>query len=163
AAVPGRAHTLRPPPGGPARAAYDTSDRAPQEQRTGTGCRSRRHTPVHSRPGAGASGGTLPRTHAATPGYREGLRRHDEGDTTGWPAQACGAWTVCLYCTEGHVMSRNSHLYAEDFYPWTQTTAAAIRAGKWARIDREAVAAEIESLGVNQEGTLYSHLKQLAQ
>jgi hypothetical protein len=58
-------------------------------------------------------------------------------------------------------MSRNSDLYAEDFYTWTQTTAAAIRAGKWARIDREAVAAEIESLGVNQEGTLYSHLKQL--
>jgi hypothetical protein len=28
-------------------------------------------------------------------------------------------------------MSRNSELYEQDFYTWTQTTAALIRAGKW--------------------------------
>ena len=30
-------------------------------------------------------------------------------------------------------MSTNSKLYSEDFYTWTQTTAALIRAGKWQR------------------------------
>jgi hypothetical protein len=28
-------------------------------------------------------------------------------------------------------MSTNGELYEQDFYPWTQTTAAAIRAGQW--------------------------------
>jgi len=44
-------------------------------------------------------------------------------------------------------MSTNAELYEEDFYAWTQTTAALIRAGKWHDLDREAVAEEIESLG----------------
>ena len=52
-------------------------------------------------------------------------------------------------------------MYDEDFYTWTQTTAAAIRAGKWSRVDRETLAAEVESLGISQEAVLYSHLKQL--
>ena len=44
-------------------------------------------------------------------------------------------------------MSTNAELYEEDFYAWTQTTAALIREGKWHALDPEAVAEEIESLG----------------
>ena len=32
-------------------------------------------------------------------------------------------------------MSRNSDLYTDDFYTWTQTTAALIRAGQWQDLD----------------------------
>jgi len=44
-------------------------------------------------------------------------------------------------------MSTNAELYEQDFYAWTQTTAALIRAGKWYDLDRDALAEEIESLG----------------
>jgi hypothetical protein len=42
-------------------------------------------------------------------------------------------------------MSTNAELYEQDFYAWTRTTAELIRAGKWADLDREALAEEIES------------------
>lgn len=51
--------------------------------------------------------------------------------------------------------------YDEDFYVWTQATAQAIRAGAWDVIDREALAEEVESVGISQRNALASHLKQL--
>ena len=59
-------------------------------------------------------------------------------------------------------MSRNGDLYTEDFYTWTQTTAAAIRAGEWHDLDAAMIAEEIESLGRSEHHALQSHLKQLA-
>jgi hypothetical protein len=55
-------------------------------------------------------------------------------------------------------MSRNSDLYTGDFYTWTQTTAALIRAGKWLDIDPESLAEEVESLGKSQQRELASRL-----
>lgn len=56
---------------------------------------------------------------------------------------------------------RNRARYAEDFYGWTQDTAALIRAGQWFSLDREALAEEVESLGISQKHALGSHLKNL--
>ena len=58
-------------------------------------------------------------------------------------------------------MHPNTTLYEQDFYTWTQTTAAAIRAGEWQDLDAQMIAEEIESLGIGQEHALRSHLKQL--
>jgi hypothetical protein len=55
-------------------------------------------------------------------------------------------------------MSTNTELYEQDFYAWTQTTAALIRAGKWYDLDREALAEEVESLGKSQHRELGSRL-----
>ena len=55
-------------------------------------------------------------------------------------------------------MTTNAALYAQDFYTWTQTTAALIRAGKWADIDAESLAEEVESLGKSQQRELASRL-----
>jgi len=55
-------------------------------------------------------------------------------------------------------MSINAELYEQDFYAWTQTTAALIRAGKWYDLDREALAEEVESLGKSQHRELGSRL-----
>src|SRR5215831_19655505 len=58
-------------------------------------------------------------------------------------------------------MSTNAELYAQDFFAWTQTTAALIRAGKWYDLAPEALAEEVESLGISQKHALGSHLKNL--
>ena len=55
-------------------------------------------------------------------------------------------------------MRTNAELYAQDFYTWTKTTAALIRAGKWSALDREALAEELESLGKSQHRELGSRL-----
>ena len=55
-------------------------------------------------------------------------------------------------------MSTNAELYEQDFYTWTQTTAALIRAGKWTDIDPESLAEEVESLGKSQHRELASRL-----
>ena len=55
-------------------------------------------------------------------------------------------------------MSTNTELYDQDFYAWTQTTAALIRAGKWHNLDREALAEEIESLGKSDWRELASRI-----
>jgi hypothetical protein len=55
-------------------------------------------------------------------------------------------------------MSTNAELYEEDFYAWTQTTAALIREGKWHALDQEAVAEEIESLGKSDWRELASRI-----
>jgi len=58
-------------------------------------------------------------------------------------------------------MSTNAALYDQDFFAWTQTTAALIRGGKWYDLDPASVAEEIESLGKSDRRTLGSHLKNL--
>jgi len=55
-------------------------------------------------------------------------------------------------------MSSNRELYDQDFYTWTQTTTALIRAGKWLDIDAESLAEEVESLGKIQQRELSSRL-----
>ena len=58
-------------------------------------------------------------------------------------------------------MRTNAELYAQDFFAWTQTTAALIRAGKWYDLAPEALAEEVESLGISQKHALGSHLRNL--
>lgn len=58
-------------------------------------------------------------------------------------------------------MSTNPELYEQDFFQWTQTTAALIRAGKWQELDPESVAEEIESLGNRDRRELASRIEAL--
>jgi Domain of unknown function DUF29 len=58
-------------------------------------------------------------------------------------------------------MITNAELYERDFFEWTQTTAALIRAGKWQAIDPESVAEEIESLGKRDRRELGGRLQVL--
>src|SRR5215510_13455877 len=58
-------------------------------------------------------------------------------------------------------MRTNAELYAQDFFAWTQTTAALIRAGKWYDLAPEALAEEVESSGISQKHALGSHLRNL--
>jgi len=58
-------------------------------------------------------------------------------------------------------MSLNTDLYEQDFFRWTQTTAALIRAGKWQDVDVDAVAEELESLGKRERRELGSRLQVL--
>ena len=51
-------------------------------------------------------------------------------------------------------MSTNAELYNQDFYAWTQTTAALIRSGKWHDLAPEALAGEVESLGARDHREL---------
>jgi hypothetical protein len=55
----------------------------------------------------------------------------------------------------------NHTLYEQDFYDWTQQTAALIRARQWYDLDPVALAEEVESLGISQKHALGSHLKTL--
>ena len=55
-------------------------------------------------------------------------------------------------------MNSNAELYAQDFFAWSQTTAALIRAGKWEALDREALAEEVESLGKSDWRELASRI-----
>jgi hypothetical protein len=58
-------------------------------------------------------------------------------------------------------MSGKANLYEQDFFRWTQTTAARIRAGKWQEIDAEHLAEEIESLGNRDRRELGSRFEVL--
>ena len=58
-------------------------------------------------------------------------------------------------------MGRNAELYEQDFFQWTQTTAALIRQGKWPEVDPEYVAEELESLGKRDRRELASRLQVL--
>jgi hypothetical protein len=62
-----------------------------------------------------------------------------------------------------HEIPQRPHatLSKQDFYAWIQATAAAIRAGTWETIDREALAEEIDGLGISQKHALGSHLRHL--
>jgi hypothetical protein len=52
-------------------------------------------------------------------------------------------------------------LYETDFYTWTQTQAAALRAKDWAALDIENVAEEIESLGRSDRRAITHQLERL--
>ena len=58
-------------------------------------------------------------------------------------------------------MGSNAELYEQDFFQWTQTTAALIRQGKWPEVDSEYVAEELESLGKRDRRELASRLQVL--
>jgi len=58
-------------------------------------------------------------------------------------------------------MPTNADLYDQDFFQWTQTTAAQIRGGKWQDIDLASVAEELESLGKRDWRELGSRLQVL--
>src|SRR6266705_496498 len=58
-------------------------------------------------------------------------------------------------------MSKNAELYAEDFYDWTQRTAALLREGKWHEVDINSLVEEVESLGKSQQNALESRLEKL--
>ena len=62
---------------------------------------------------------------------------------------------------EDESMGTNAELYEQDFFAWTQTTAALIRASKWYDIAPEALAEEVESLGKSQQNALESRLEKL--
>jgi len=55
-------------------------------------------------------------------------------------------------------MGSNAALYEQDFYAWTQLTAALTRIGQWHDLDREALAEEVESLGKSDWRALASRL-----
>ncbi len=57
--------------------------------------------------------------------------------------------------------ARNHTLYEQDFYAWTQQTAALLRAGQWYDLDREALAEEVESLGKREARQLEHRLEGL--
>jgi uncharacterized protein DUF29 len=52
--------------------------------------------------------------------------------------------------------------YEDDFYVWTQTQAAALRAKDWAALDLEHLAEEIESLGKRDRRAVESFLEVVA-
>ena len=56
-------------------------------------------------------------------------------------------------------MRTNRQLYDQDCAAWAQATAALIRAGQWADLDREALAEEIEGVATSQQQGLESHLE----
>jgi hypothetical protein len=58
-------------------------------------------------------------------------------------------------------MRRNTALYEQDFFAWTQTTAAHILQGKWCDIDPEVLAEEVESLGARDRRELRKRLQRL--
>jgi Domain of unknown function DUF29 len=58
-------------------------------------------------------------------------------------------------------MSTNAMLYEQDFYAWTQTTAALIQAGKWHALAPEALAEEVSDLGISQYNAVSSDLYQV--
>jgi len=58
-------------------------------------------------------------------------------------------------------MGTNAELYKQDFFEWTQTTAALIRAGKWYDIAPEALAEEVESLRAHDHRELRRRLQRL--
>ena len=58
-------------------------------------------------------------------------------------------------------MGTNAELYEQDFFAWSQTTAALIRAGKWEDLDRDALAEEVESLGARDHRELRRRLQRL--
>jgi len=49
--------------------------------------------------------------------------------------------------------------YDRDFYTWSQEQGRLLREGRWAEVDRENVAEEIESLGREQFNKLESAIR----
>jgi hypothetical protein len=68
---------------------------------------------------------------------------------------------VLGFVVHSSARARNHTLYEEDFYDWTQKTAALIRERQWYDLDLVALAEEVEELGSNQRHALGSHLRNL--
>lgn len=47
----------------------------------------------------------------------------------------------------------------EDFYAWATDSAACLRAGRWAELDVDHIAEELEDMGKQQKHALAGHLK----
>jgi hypothetical protein len=58
-------------------------------------------------------------------------------------------------------MGTNTELYDKDFFAWTQTTAALLRAAKIYEIDLEVLAEEVESLGRSDRRAFRSEIQRL--
>lgn len=58
-------------------------------------------------------------------------------------------------------MGTNAELYDQDFYAWTQATAALVQAGKWHEIDPGCLTEELHDLGVSQYNAVSSDLYQV--
>ena len=56
-------------------------------------------------------------------------------------------------------MIRNTELYQRDFHAWALETAKLIRAGRWAELDIEHLAEEIESMGASERNRLVNRLR----
>lgn len=54
-----------------------------------------------------------------------------------------------------------SYTYETDFIDWTQEQSALLRAGKWAELDLEHIAEELEDMGKEQKLALQSLLRQI--
>ncbi len=52
-----------------------------------------------------------------------------------------------------------AHGYDEDFVAWSSEQAALLRAGRWAELDIDHIAEEIESLGRSDRRALASHVQ----
>ena len=55
-------------------------------------------------------------------------------------------------------MGTNAELYDQDFYAWTQATAALVQAGKWHEIDPKCLTEELHDLGISQYNAVSSDL-----
>ncbi|MGE3541857.1 MAG: DUF29 domain-containing protein [Candidatus Tectimicrobiota bacterium] len=60
-------------------------------------------------------------------------------------------------------MHTNATLYEQDFYTWTQETAALIAAGKWHDIDPARLAEEIAGLGREDQREMARRVQHLLQ
>jgi hypothetical protein len=58
-------------------------------------------------------------------------------------------------------MGTNADLYNQDFYRWTQETAALIAAGKWHEIDPALLADEVGGLGRDDQREIARHVQRL--
>jgi len=68
---------------------------------------------------------------------------------------------IVNFSSMGSTSISNSALYEHDFFEWTQTTAALLRAGKRDEIDWHTLAEEIESMGKSDRRELRSQLQRL--
>src|SRR5216117_2435297 len=59
------------------------------------------------------------------------------------------------------MMSSNAALYDQDFYAWTQATAALIAAGKWHEIDQALLADEVAGLGRDDKREIARRVQRL--
>ena len=60
-------------------------------------------------------------------------------------------------------MTQAEQLYEQDFYLWTRETAAALRARRFAELDLDHIAEEIEDMGKSNRRELRSRLTQILE
>ena len=67
---------------------------------------------------------------------------------------------VINFQPSGNKRAHNSALYEQDYFAWTQDTAALLRVGTWHDIDVHILAEEIESMGASQYDAVSSAVYQ---